>query len=375
MKTKSLLFTAIATLIGVSAFATTDKEVVGGYGDYKTRVALPSGDYNVILVAPTENVTQEGTMFTANGSTITSLDGATNTAKTRWNFTSTLTVDINSAVEGNVDAIKLGTNTTRFNKGHINIKNTNESATSDTVATIDVGKRLYFTVNGASEKSTFNIYTNANITGTKLEFSSVMTGGGYFIESGTTTHSVASSIFTSGTSLTVNSGATFNATSNANFTFKTDSSFNIAKGASASFYKMSAYMASTTNVLGALTFNGDRLTFGKLLIDGGSFTAQNLAGGTDARVVVAAESSINNGGTMAIKGGLEVNKTTFTIGSTSGKLQFTDFSKEYEGRIILTDGKLVVGNSDVIERISATGAKSTLKPSPLRSFASSTPVL
>ena len=358
MKTKSFLFTAIATLVGFSAFATTDKEVVGGYGNSNTRVSLTSGDYNIILKAPEQDVTNDGTMFNAANVTITSLDGATNTAKIRWNFTSTLNVDINSAVDGDVYAINLNGNSTRFNVGHIYVKNTNASATENTVAKIDVGDRLYFTTNNATQKSTFNISTNANIIGTKLEFSSAMTGGGYFIESGTTTHSVANSTFTTGTSLTVNSGATFNATSDANFTFKTDSSFNIAKGASASFYKMSAYKTSTTNVLGALTFNGGKLTFGKLLIDGGSFTAQNLAGGTDARVVVAAESSINNGGTMAIKGGLEVNKTTFTIGSTSGKLQFTDFSKEYEGRIILTDGKLVVGNSDVIERISATGAKS-----------------
>ena len=359
MKTKSLLFTAIATLIGVSAFATTDKAVVGGYGDYKTRVALPSGDYNVILVAPTEDVTQDGTMFTANGSTITSLDGATNTAKTRWNFTSTLTVDINSAVEGNVDAIKLGTNSTRFNKGHINIKNTNESATSDTVATIDVGKRLYFTVNGSSEKSTFNIYTNANITGTKLDFDSAMTKGGYFIMAGTTTHSVSNSKFVSGTSLSVASGAKFNATSGATLTFQDGSSFNVASGANASFYKIATTTNSAVNVSGALKFNGTNATLGKLVVNGGSFVAENLAGDTNARIVITgADSIVKNAGTISIKGGLEIKNADFTIDSTSGKIQFTDYDATYEGRLILTNGKLTVEKSGVIDRTTATGAKS-----------------
>ena len=72
------LYFISSAILATSAFSTESITVVGGGGDYLTRVAIPSGDYNVILESP-ESTAYDGTMFKGNGSTITSLDAATNT--------------------------------------------------------------------------------------------------------------------------------------------------------------------------------------------------------------------------------------------------------------------------------------------------------
>jgi hypothetical protein len=112
---------------------------------------------------------------------------------------------------------------------------------------------------------------------------------------------------------------------------------------------------------GTYTHKGTGLTTAILTVDKGNLIAKDLTGGTNARVVVkGAGSTIKNGGTMAIKGALEISNTDFTVDSTSGKIELTDFSGEYNGRIILTGGKLTI-YKDVFKRVSTYGTELPVK--------------
>ena len=114
---KKLTLTSILSLFAASAAlaaTTVDKTVMGGAGDYNTRVRIPKDNknYNIILKSP--DATSEGAMFNGNSATVASLDGATNTPGTTsgagkypaWNFTGEMTIDINSAKAGNITALQ-----------------------------------------------------------------------------------------------------------------------------------------------------------------------------------------------------------------------------------------------------------------------------
>ena len=82
---KKLTLTSILSLFAASAAlaaTTVDKTVMGGAGDFNTRVAIPEDNknYNIILESP--DATLQGAMFKGNDATVASLDGATNTLGT-----------------------------------------------------------------------------------------------------------------------------------------------------------------------------------------------------------------------------------------------------------------------------------------------------
>ena len=357
----SILTTALVASLGVSAFATTDKTITGGAGDSGTRVAIEKGDYNIILASPA-TTTSAGTMFKGATSTITSLDGATNTPPVKWNFTGTLNIDVNSSAEGSVKALDFGENKVQWNLGILNIKNS--SATDETFLDVNIGKELRFTVNdNKKESSILGIRTNANVTGTSLTFAS-MHDGYYVIEGGTVNHSVKDTFFASGSTLLVRTGATFNASSNSILNFYNGSKFHIATGAKAEVYNFNAQNHTGSELLieGTYTHKGTGLTTAILTVDKGNLIAKDLTGGTNARVVVkGAGSTIKNGGTMAIKGALEISNTDFTVDSTSGKIELTDFSGDYNGRVILTAGKLVINKENAFKRITTKGGETYIK--------------
>ena len=361
MNIKSVFSTALIASLGVSAFATTDKTITGGAGDSNTRVAITSGDYNIILATP-ETTTSAGTMFKGATSTITSLDGATNTPPVQWAFTATLNVDAKSSVEGTVKAVDFGDNKVQWNLGTLNIKNS--SATDETFLDVNIGKQLRFTVNNnKTESSILGIRTNANVTGTTLTFAS-MHNGFYVIEGGTVNHSVKDAYFAAGSTLWVKTGATFNASENSILNFYSGSKFHIDTGAKAEVYKfdMKNQTGSELLIEGTYTHKGTGLTTAILTINKGNLIAKDLTGGTNARVVVkGAGSTIKNGGTMAIKGALEISNTDFTVDSTSGIIELTDFSGDYNGRVILTAGKLTINKESAFKRITTSGNETNIK--------------
>lgn len=153
---KKVIQTSILSVFAASAAlaaTTVDKTVMGGAGDYTTRVPIPKDNpnYNIILESPA--ATKEGTMFSGNGATIASLDGATHTPGTvsdagktpAWNFSGNLTIDINSAEAGNITALKTGANKFAWNLGTLTIKNSQSN--DSTYANVDLGAQFRMTVN------------------------------------------------------------------------------------------------------------------------------------------------------------------------------------------------------------------------------------
>lgn len=129
-------------------------------------------------------------MFSGNGATIASLDGATHTPGTvsdagktpAWNFSGNLTIDINSAEAGNITALKTGANKFAWNLGTLTIKNSQSN--DSTYANVDLGAQFRMTVNySASQASKLVIATNANLSGQSLAFAA-NSGGGVFFEKG-----------------------------------------------------------------------------------------------------------------------------------------------------------------------------------------------
>ncbi|MBP3357464.1 MAG: hypothetical protein J6K91_01015 [Opitutales bacterium] len=359
MNIKSILTTALVASLGVSAFATTDKTITGGAGASGTRVAIEKGDYNIILASPA-TTTDAGTMFKGATSTITSLDGVTNTPPVKWNFTGTLNIDVNSSVEGSVKALDFGENKVQWNLGTLNIKNS--SATDETFLDVNIGKELRFTVNNnKTESSILGIRTNANITGTSLALAD-MYNGYYVVEGGTVNHSVKNTYLGAGVTLWVKTGATFNASSDASLRFYGGSKFTISDGATAQAYKVTADATSTMSIEGAYTHMGSALSTGVLTIEGGSLVAENLSGNTNARITIkGAGSNIYSGGTISINGALEVSQADFTVDSTSGLITLKDFNDQYVGRAILSTGKLTINKESAFKRITTSGNETNIK--------------
>ncbi len=359
MNIKSVFSTALIASLGVSAFATTDKTITGGAGDSNTRVAITSGDYNIILDTP-ETTSSRGTMFKGGSATITSLDGVTNTPPVQWAFTATLNVDAKSSVEGTVKAVDFGDNKVQWNVGTLNIRNS--TATSKTFVDVNVGKEFRFTVNDKSKDSCiFGVRTNANITGTSLSLAD-MHNGYYVAEGGTVNHSVKNTYLGAGVTLWVKTGATFNASSDASLRFYGGSKFTISDGATAQAYKVTADTTSTMDIAGAYTHMGSALSTGVLTIKGGSLVAENLSGSTNARITIkGAGSNIYSGGTISINGALEVSQADFTVDSTSGLITLKDFNDQYVGRAILSTGKLTINKESAFKRITTSGNETNIK--------------
>ena len=359
------LYFISSAILATSAFSTESITVVGGGGDYLTRVAIPSGDYNVILESP-ESTAYDGTMFKGNGSTITSLDAATNTPPPeglKWSFTGDLTIDINSDSDGNVTALNNSGNTIGWNLGTRTIKNSKGG--ESTFADINVGTSVRFSVNRPStEKSNLIIGTNANITGEMLTFAS-NAGGGYAINGGiTVNHSVTNTYFGSGAILSIGENSVLDASNAGNFAFYNGSSASIASGATFKLSKTTIEKNTAFAVNGTLEYTyTSEITLYNIDISGGSVISKNLTPGTNARIKISGNSYISGGGTIYINGALDITGGgTFNVSEDSGKIELTDVvidssDEIYEGRVFISNGStLVLNKENAFKRISTYGS-------------------
>ncbi|MBQ6534699.1 MAG: hypothetical protein IJI37_05965, partial [Opitutales bacterium] len=341
----------LPAFIAASAFATTDYELVGGSGDYKTRVALPSGDYNVILKAPDGETTSEGTMFKGAGSTtITSLDGYTNPATIRWSFTSDVIVDIRTSAAGNVKAVDMSGNDVKWNVGNLTIKNSQSD--TNTVATVDVGTGWLFSVNTpASQSDKLKIQTNAAMSGSVLTFNASNGSGIYLSADKTLGYSVGTTTIKSGSVIDLAAGSTFNQTAGT-LVFENGGVLNIASGATMNAastlnFTATASTAARQNIYGTLNYtSAAQIQFGLLDLQG-RLNAQNAGTDTNAGIILGGDATVSNGGYFDVKGCIRViNGKALTIAADAAQSTLTHYSKIYMGRVYLITGNLVLNRED-----------------------------
>ena len=372
---KKLTLTSILSLFAASAaLAAVDKTVMGGAGDWQTRVAIPNDnkDYNIILESP--DATVEGAMFNSNGATIASLDGATNTPGTAsgagkfpvWNFTGDMTIDINSSAAGDVTALKTGENKFTWNFGTVRIKNS--QANRYTYANIDFGEQFRMTVNSASkEASKFIVETNANISGKNLAFAANKDGGLFIGSNATVNYKVTNSAFGGGALLSVGQNATFDASSSEYlFTFYSGSTLRIATGGTFRAQKISKQTAWNTEIGGNFEYVGKgQLYLANVSVDGGKFVAKNFTNGTYARTTVSGDMIVSNGGTIDQKGGIELVGTaervaSLTVEESAGYIKLYDSvasDTTYMGRLFLSGNALLtINKANAFTRVTASGA-------------------
>ena len=369
---KKLTLTSILSLFAASAAlaaTTVDKTVMGGAGNYSTRVPIPKDNknYNIILESP--DATLEGAMFSGNGATVASLDGATNTPGTTsgagkypaWNFTGDMTIDINSAEAGNVTALKTGANKFTWNLGTLTIKNSQSNGS--TYADIDLGEQFRMTVNTPKgQTSKLIVETNANMSGNSLAFAANDNGGLFVQNKATVNYKVANSNFASGTLLFVGQNATLDASAGEYlFTFYAGSTLRIASGGTFKAQKITNYMGCNAEINGNFEYVGKgQLNVANVSIDGGKFVAQNFTTGTNARTVVSGNMIVANGGTIDQKGGIELKGTaastaSLTVEKNAGYIKLYD-NNEYNGRLFLTGyAQIAINKADAFTRVLANG--------------------
>ena len=379
---KKLTLTSILSLFAASAAlaaTTVDTTVVGGSGDFSTRVSLPTDNknYNVILDGPAS--TKEGTMFRGAGATIASLDGATNTPGTvsdagkvpAWNFTGDLTIDINSAEAGDITALTTGSNQFAWNLGTLTIKNSQSN--DSTYANVDFGERFRMTVNNtASQASSLIIATNANLSGSALAISNNF-GGGVFFEKGVkVNYAVSQTHIGSGAVFSVGENAVVDASSKElSFNFYSGSTLKIAEGGTFKTQKINTNTGWNAEINGNFEYLGkNQLTLSNVSISGGKFVATELTNGTNARTVITGSMSVSNGGTIDQKGGLEIkgasaeSVASLTVDSSAGYIKLYDNvatdakgTTTYQGRLFLSgNAQLVINKADAFTRVLTNGS-------------------
>lgn len=312
---KKVIQTSILSVFAASAAlaATVDITVVGGSGDYSTRVPIPKDNknYNVTLDGP--ETTKEGTMFSGNYATIASLDGATHTPGTvsdagktpAWNFAGNLTIDINSAEAGGITALTTGNNKFAWNLGTLTIKNSQSN--DSTYANVDLGAQFRMTVNySASQASKLVIATNANLSGQSLAFAA-NSGGGVFFEKGVKANYTVSQTHIAGNGFfSIGENAVVDASSKEfGFNFYSGSTLQIAAGGTFKTQKVNTNTGWNAEINGNFEYVGkNQLTLANASISGGKFVATELTNGTSARTVISGGMSVSNGGTIDQKGAL-----------------------------------------------------------------------
>ena len=369
---KKLTLTSILSLFAASAAlaaTTVDKTVMGGAGDFNTRVAIPEDNknYNIILESP--DATLQGAMFKGNDATVASLDGATNTPGTTsevgrypaWNFTGDMTIDINSAEAGNITALKTGANKFAWNLGTLTIKNSQSN--SSTYANIDLGEQFRMTVNiPTTQYSKLIVETNANMSGNSLAFAANDNGGLFIQNKATVNYKVTNSNFASGTLLFVGQNATLDASAGENlFTFYSGSTLKIATDGTFKAQKIANQAGWNAEINGNFEYTGlGKLYVANVSLVGGKFVARNFTTGTNARTVVSGSMIVSNGGTIDQKGGLEIAGTaasgaSLTVEKDAGYIKLYD-NAEYNGRLFLTGyAQISINKADAFTRVLSNG--------------------
>ena len=370
----SILFVFAAS--AALAATTVDITVVGGSGDFSTRVPIPKDNknYNVILDGPA--ATKEGTMFSGNGATIAALDGATNTPGTvsdagktpAWNFAGNLTIDINSAEAGGITALTTGNNKFAWNLGTLTIKNSQSN--DSTYANVDLGAQFRMTVNyPASQASNLVIATNANLSGQSLAFAA-NSGGGVFFEKGVKANYTVSQTHIAGNAFfSIGENAVVDASSKElGFNFYSGSTLQIAAGGTFKTQKVNTNTGWNAEINGNFEYVGkNQLTLANASISGGKFVATELTNGTSARTLIRGGMSVSNGGTIDQKGGLELkgasseSLASLSVDSSAGYIKLYDNVGEdgqnYQGRLFLSGNtQLVINKANAFTRVLANGA-------------------
>ncbi len=375
---KKVIQTSILFVFAASAAlaATVDITVVGGSGDYSTRVPIPKDNknYNVILDGP--ETTKEGTMFKGNGATIASLDGATHTPGTvsdagktsAWNFTGELTIDINSAEAGGITALTTGNNKFAWNLGTLTIKNSQSN--DSTYANVDFGAQFRMTVNNsASEASKLVIATNANLSGQNLAFAANSGGGVFFKEGVKANYTVSQTHIAGNAFFSIGENAVVDASSNEfAFNFYSGSTLQIAAGGTFKTQNVNTNTGWNAEINGNFEYVGkNQLTLANASISGGKFVATELTNGTTARTLITGGMSVSNGGTIDQKGALELkgasseSLASLTVDSSAGYIKLYDNvggdRQTYLGRLFLSGNtQLVINKANAFTRILSSGA-------------------
>ena len=375
---KKVIQTSILFVFAASAAlaATVDTTVVGGSGDYSTRVPIPNDNknYNVILDGP--ETTKEGTMFKGNDATIASLDGATHTPGTvsdagitpAWNFSGNLTIDINSAEAGGITALTTGNNKFAWNLGTLTIKNSQSN--DSTYANVDLGAQFRMTVNNqATQASKLVIATNANLSGQILAFAP-NSGGGVFFEKGVKANYTVSQTHIAGNAFfSIGENAVVDASSKElGFNFYSGSTLQIAAGGTFKTQKVNTNTGWNAEINGNFEYVGkNQLTLANASISGGKFVATELTNGSNARTLIRGGMSVSNGGTIDQKGGLELkgasskSLASLTVDSSAGYIKLYDNvggdGNNYNGRLFLSgNAQLVINKEDAFTRVLTSGA-------------------
>ena len=366
MKAKTYIFALAALCAASPLFATEDKTVIGGTGNYQTRVSIPSGDYNVILQSGGSNT--EGDMFKGNGASITSLDASGTPGESshadgpKWNLTGNLSIDVKSAA--NATAFTNGTNKLAWNIGILTISNS--LATADTFTNVNLGSTFRMTVNNtATEKSAIIINTNTNLSGSTLTFASG-TNGGLTVNSGKIVNSTLGNIYVSAANkITLQSDSALNLSGDSYVTLYNTAAISIAQGATLNMYGFAMNNDSSISSAGSLNLRGTNpISVRNLTLSGGTLTAQNMSSGTYARLSFLGTSVLNNA-TANILGGFEAKSgATVTIGSEMGDINLYDNigsdTQTYEGRVFLNGGgTLVLNKTNAFTRVTTGGTKGT----------------
>ena len=305
-----------------------------------------------------------GDKFNAGGNvTIHSLDGSTySPTSDYWDIAYGTTIDINSAVNGEVMAVNFAGNNVQWRIDGFVIKNSNANA-SNTVATINAGKALRFVTNGASESAGIDIQTNVKFQG-NVALTAQGGGSNFFsiAENCTVDYISGSMHVASRAHIDVASGAIFRQQGSINA--YNGSTINVAKGATFET-KTILYDANTTaitNVAGTLSFTGGTATVANINLTG-SLYAKKLQEGTLGRLSITGANNVFGAGSkVEIQGAIEVKSGSLVIDEGCESIivrdKYTSTGTLYEGRVILAGNASITYNKDnAVTRINEAGTK------------------